>query len=98
EVARLRIVRAHLREVNPALKNGDVAKARESFDTFNNSWDGIEDLVKARSREAYDAIEKGMIQIKRALMPANPDVDQVAPLVSAVMDKYNAIVAQVTRD
>jgi hypothetical protein len=30
DVARLRIVRAHLREVNPALKAGDLAKARKS--------------------------------------------------------------------
>ena len=35
DVARLRIVRAHLREVIPALKAGDVAKARKSFDEFD---------------------------------------------------------------
>ena len=98
DVARLRIVRAHLREVNPALKAGDMTKARKSFDAFNDRWDSIEDLVKARSTDAYTAIEKGMIQIERALMPAKPDPNQVTTMVSGVMDQYNAIVARVTKE
>ena len=98
DVARLRIVRAHLREVNPAVKAGNFAKARNSFKAFDDKWDSIEDLVKARSRDAYDAIEKGMVDIERALMPAKPDADQVTTLVSGVMDKYNSIVAQVTKE
>jgi hypothetical protein len=98
DVARLRIVRAHLREVNPAVKAGNFAKARKSFKEFDDKWDSIEDLVKARSRDAYDGIEKGMVDIERALMPAKPDADQVTTLVSGVMDKYNAIVAQVTKE
>jgi hypothetical protein len=98
DVARLRIVRASLREVNPALKAGNLAKARNSFKTFDDKWDSIEDLIKARSRESYDAIEKGMVDIERALMPAMPDVDAVTRLVSAVMDKYNAIVNDITKE
>ena len=98
DVARLRIVRAHLREVNPAVKSGNFAKARDSFKAFDDKWDSIEDLVKARSRDAYDAIEKGMVDIERALMPAKPDADQVTTLVSGVMDKYNSIVAQVAKE
>jgi hypothetical protein len=97
DVARLRIVRANLREVNPALKAGNIAKARKSFGAFNDKWDSIEDLVKARSQEAYDAIEKGMIDIERALMPDKPNADQVTALVSGVMDKYNAIVGEITK-
>lgn len=98
DVARLRIVRANLREVNPALKAGNIAKARESFEAFDDKWDSIEDLIKARSREAYDEIEKGMIQIERALMPDKPDVDQATALVSGVMDKYNAVVGEITKE
>jgi hypothetical protein len=98
DVARLRIVRAHIREINPELKAGNIEKARQSFGAFSDSWDGIEELVKARSREAYDAIEKGMIDIERALMPSKPDVDQVSALVTAVTDRYNAIVEQVLKD
>jgi hypothetical protein len=98
DVARLRIERAHLREVNPALKAGDLARARKSFNEFDERWDSIEDLVKIRSREAYDAIEDGTFKISEALKPAAPDVSQVTALVSGVMDKYNAIVAQVTKE
>ena len=98
DVARLRIERAHLREVNPALKAGDLAKARKSFNEFEEGWDPIEDLVKIRSREAYDAIEDGTFKIAQALKPASPDINQVTTLVSGVMDKYNTVVTQVTRE
>ena len=80
------------------MKSGNFAKARDSFKAFDDKWDSIEDLVKARSRDAYDAIEKGMVDIERALMPAKPDADQVTTLVSGVMDKYNSIVAQVAKE
>ena len=98
DVARLRIERAHLREVTPALKAGNVAKAKKSFNAFNDNWDNIEDLVKARSRESYDAIEKGMVTIERQLMPAKPDGDAVTGSVNDVMTEYNKIVAQITRE
>jgi len=98
DVARLRIERAHLREVTPALKAGNLAKAKKSFDAFNDNWDNIEDLVKERSRESYDAIEKGMVTIERQLMPAKPDVDAVTASVNEVMTEYNKIVTQITRE
>jgi hypothetical protein len=98
DVARLRIVRAHLREVTPALKAGKMAKARSSFNAFNDTWDGIEDLVRERSRDAYVAIESGMIQIEQALAAPAPSADAVIALVAGVMDQYNMIVAQVTRE
>jgi hypothetical protein len=98
DVARLRIVRAHLREVTPALKTGKLAKAKNSFAEFDDNWDSIEDLVKERSMEAYVAIESGMIEIEKALMPAQPNVDNVITLVAGVMDRYNQIVAQITKE
>jgi len=98
EVARLRIVRAPLRQVVPALKAGDVAKAKKSFDEFDNNWDSIEDLVKQRSADSYTSIEKAMVQVDNALMPDKPDVNQVTALVNDIMTKYNAIVGEITRD
>jgi tetratricopeptide (TPR) repeat protein len=97
DVARLRIVRANLREVPPALKAGNIAKARKSFGAFNGKWSSVEPLIKARSQDASDAIEKGMIDIKRALMPDKPDADQLTTLVSGVMTKYNAVLAEVVK-
>jgi tetratricopeptide (TPR) repeat protein len=98
DVARLRIVRAHLREVVPALKTGNVAKARKSYMEFDENWDSIEDLVKARSSDNYVAVEKGMIEIEQALMPDKPDVAKVTALVNEVMAKYNASLAEVMKE
>ena len=98
DVARLRIVRAHLREVTPALKTGNIAKARKSFEAFDQNWDSIEDLIKAKSADAYVTIEKGMIDIEQALMPDPPDVAKVTALVAAVMTQYNAQLAEIMKD
>jgi tetratricopeptide (TPR) repeat protein len=98
DVARLRIERSHLRDANNFLKAGDMAKAKAAFNDFNDNWDNIEDLVKVRSREAYDSIEKGMVTIERQLMPAKPNVDEVAATITAVMTDYNKIVTQLTRE
>jgi len=98
DVARLRIVRAHLREVNPALKAGNLAKARKSFKAFDDNWDSIEDLIKARSEESYVAIEKGMIEVEQALMPDKPDVDKVTGLVNDILRLYNAALAEVAKE
>ena len=98
DVARLRIVRSHLREVQPALKAGDFATARKSFEDFDANWDSIEDLIKARSADAYVEIEKGMIEIEQALMPERPDVAQVTALVNSVMGRYNAVLAEIAKE
>jgi hypothetical protein len=98
DVARLRIVRAHLREVPPALKAGNFAKARKSFQAFDDNWDGIEDLIKARNADSYVAIEKGMIEIEKALTPDKPDVPQVTTMVNEVMRLYNEALAEIVKD
>jgi hypothetical protein len=98
DIARLRIVRAHLREVNPAMKAGNVAKARKSFEAFDTNWDSIEDLIKARSADNYVAVEKGMIEIEQALMPEKPDAAKVTALVNEVLAKFNASLAEVVKE
>lgn len=98
DITRLRMVRAHLREVPPALKAGNFAKARKSFAAFDSSWDGIEDMIKARSADDYVAIEKGMIEIEKALMPEKPDVAAATALVNGVMAKYNVHVTEMIKE
>jgi hypothetical protein len=98
DIARLRIVRAHLREVVPALKAGNFDKARKSFAAFDATWDSIEDMVKAHSADDYVAVEKGMIEIEKALMPDKPDVAGVTALVNGVMAKYNATVTELVKE
>jgi hypothetical protein len=98
DIARLRIVRAHLREVVPALKAGNFDKARKSFAAFDATWDSIEDMVKAHSADDYVEIEKGMIEIEKALMPDKPDVAAATALVNGVMAKYNITVTELTKE
>jgi hypothetical protein len=98
DVARLRIVRAPLRVVVPALKAGNVEKARKNYEEFDSKWDSIEDLIKARSEDSYVAIEKGMIQIEKALMADKPDVNEVTSLVGALNGKYNAALAEIVKE
>jgi hypothetical protein len=99
DVARLRIVRAHLREVAPALKAGDVAKARKSFEAFEDAWFNIEDFVRGRSLDAYVAIETGMVEIEGALLtPDKPDIAAVSALVGDVMTRYSSIIAELQRE
>jgi tetratricopeptide (TPR) repeat protein len=98
DIARLRIVRAHLREVVPALKAGNLDKARKSFAAFDATWDSIEDMIKARSADDYVAIEKGMIEIEKALMPEKADVAEVTALVNGVMAKYNVTVTDLVKE
>src|SRR5262247_3995269 len=98
DVARLRIVRAHLREVTPALKAGNLAKARKSFEAFEDGWFNIEDFVRAQSLDAYVAIETGMVQIEQALLLSDPpNVVAVTSLVGGVMSQYNAVVTEVQK-
>ena len=98
DVARLRIVRAHLREVPPALKAGNFAKARKSFQAFDDNWDSIEDLIKARNADSYVAIEKGMIEIEKALTPDKPDVAKITATVNEVMRLYNEALGEIVKD
>ena len=98
DVARLRIVRAHLRDVTPALKAGNLAKARKSFEAFEDGWFNIEDFVRALSLDAYVAIETGMVQIEQALLLSDqPNVAAVTGLVGGVMSQYNAVVTEVQK-
>jgi len=94
DVARLRVVRAHLREVNPALKVGNIAKAK-----IEDAWFNIEDFVRGRSLDAYVAIESGMVEIERVLLtPDKPDVAAVAALVGKVMTEYSSVVTELQKE
>jgi hypothetical protein len=44
------------------------------------------------------AIEKGMIEIEKALKPDKPDVAQVTAKVNEVMRLYNETLAEVVKD
>ena len=98
DVARLRIARSPFRLVNPALMAGNVAKARAGVAAFREGWSRVGGLVKAKSEDAFTAVDKGLADLDAALKPATPDVTQATALASGIIQKYNAVVNDVTKE
>ena len=49
----------------PRAQGRDLARARKSFNEFEEQWDAVEDLVKIRSREAYRRDRGRHVQSRR---------------------------------
>jgi hypothetical protein len=98
DVARMRIVRAYLRPVGPALKAGDLAKARASFDQFHHNWEPIEEFVAGRSRENFEVIEMDVHQLLAAFNQDKPNVEQITKVVNEIMLKYNLVLAALAKE
>jgi hypothetical protein len=98
DIARLRIVRAHLREVTPALKAGEIAKARKSAAAFSGKLGSVDGLLRAPSAEAADAVAKGTTDLMSALKSDKPDVAQATSLADGIMGKYNGVVTEITKE
>lgn len=89
DVAALRVVRAELRKIGPALKSGDTATAKAAYESFDKKWDDVEDLVKARSTSAYREIEDAMKRAAPAMKAEKPNPAEAGPLVDALIERYN---------
>jgi iron uptake system EfeUOB component EfeO/EfeM len=50
-----------------AVEAGDFAKASQAFERFEDAWKIVEDGIKAKSRNNYDAIEDTVTQVQSAL-------------------------------
>ncbi len=61
-----------------AVRANDFAKAQQEFDQFESVWEPVEDGIKAKSDDAYDAIEDGMDQVSAALRSSQADSAIVA--------------------
>jgi iron uptake system EfeUOB component EfeO/EfeM len=98
DVARMRITRTPLREVAPALKTGDLAKARASFNEFHNRWEPIEPIVEKRSHEKFEAIENAVHTIMGAFQQSTPNVEQLTKLVNELSLNYNLVLAELAKE
>jgi hypothetical protein len=98
DIARLRIVRVDLRPTAPALKAGDLTKARQGFMAFQKDWPKVNDLVKRRSAEQHDGIVKDMEDISAAFKQGQPNVEQLSKLVSDMSLKYNLVIADLNKE
>lgn len=88
DVARLRVVRADLRAVVPALKAGDSDKARKAFAAFRDAWGSVEGIVKARSAADAGAIADEVVEIGKLL--EERDSGAAVTRVQDVLTRYNA--------
>jgi hypothetical protein len=98
DVARLRMFRASLREVDIALRAGDVAKARTTLTAFSGKLDSVKGILKARSTEALDAVVLGTEQLRTELTAAKPDALKARSFIGGMMAKYNVVLNQVTKE
>ncbi|HEY9645025.1 MAG TPA: hypothetical protein V6C88_01575 [Chroococcidiopsis sp.] len=62
-----------------AVETKDFAKAQQEFDQFEGVWSQVEDGIKEKSGESYDAIEQDMDKVGAALRASNSD-DAIAAL------------------
>jgi iron uptake system EfeUOB component EfeO/EfeM len=98
DVARMRITRAPLRDVAPALKAGNLTKARASFGEFHNRWEPIEPIVEKRSHEKFEAIEQAVHNIMGAFQADKPNVEQLTKMVNEMSLNYNLVLAELAKE
>ncbi len=89
DVATVRIVRAPLRTVSPALTAGDLGKAKTAFAAFKSRWNESQALFNARSADAAQETDAALAQADKAMSSAALNPAVAAPLVDALMDRYN---------
>jgi len=98
DVARMRITRAPLRDVAPALKAGNLAKARASFGEFHNRWEPIEPLVEKRSHEKFEAIEQAVHNVMGTFQQDKPNMEQLTKMVNEMSLNYNLVLAELAKE
>lgn len=59
-----------------AIEAGDAAKAKTEFEQFEAAWKPIEDGIKEKTPEAYDAIEEAMDEVSNQLSAPKLDATQ----------------------
>src|SRR5262249_18810435 len=73
DLATLRIARAPLRDVSPALKAGDSARASARFAEFKSRWPTAQPLLAARSADVAQEINAAIEAADRSLNATTAD-------------------------
>jgi hypothetical protein len=89
DVATIRIVRAPLRTVSPALKAGSLAKAQAGFAAFKSRWPEVQPLFQARSPEAAQETVTALAQADAAMSAATVNPATAGPQVDALSERFN---------
>lgn len=72
-----------------AVDANDFVKAQQEFDQFESVWAPVEDGIKAKSDDSYDAIEQGMDQVSAALRSSQ--ADQAIAALKAMNNQIQSI-------
>lgn len=74
-----------------AVEAGDFAKAKTEFSQFEDSWSQVEDGVKDKSADTYDAIESSVDQINNELKASQPDQNKVLAGLQSLTTDINSV-------
>src|SRR2546430_437353 len=94
-----------LQDTLAALKRNDIPGARDAFEAYDGSWNGIEVYISTRSRDNYTKLEMELQHQINDLLAAGEakafqgsNTEQQASANSALMEKYNAGLALVVTE
>ena len=82
---------AVISKTKTAVTSGDFVQAKKEFDKFEDVWKEVEDGIKAKSRDNYEAVEKSMDEISGELKAAKPQKDKLLALLQSLEKTINAI-------
>ncbi|MTJ13525.1 DUF4363 domain-containing protein [Anabaena sp. UHCC 0187] len=74
-----------------AVTSGNFVQAKKEFDKFEDVWKEVEDGIKAKSRDNYDAVEKSMDEISGELKAAKPQKDKLITALQSLEKTINAV-------
>lgn len=74
-----------------AVTSGDFVQAKKEFDQFEDVWKEVEDGIKAKSRDNYEAIEKNMDEISGELKSTQPQKDKLLTALQSLETTINAV-------
>jgi high-affinity iron transporter len=89
DVATLRMVRAPLRGVGPALKAGNIASAATAFGAFRSRWPEARALIGARSADAERETDAALAAASDAFSASGVNAADAAARVNTLLDRYN---------
>ncbi|HEY9663326.1 MAG TPA: hypothetical protein V6C65_33180, partial [Allocoleopsis sp.] len=73
------------------VESGDFAKAQTDFNNFETYWSQVEDGVKTKSSDSYDAIESSMDAISGELSASQPNKDKVLTELQNLEKTVNSV-------
>jgi hypothetical protein len=89
DVATVRITRAPLRNVGPAVKAGDLAAAASQFASFKAAWPDARALLAARAGDTQAEIDGALSAADRAMAASPINAAEAGPAVERLFERYN---------